>query len=421
MKRLSNTKVTVRLRKAEDRKEWYVYLESYPVSVPNKEMPQRVREYLNRSVTTLEWDKKRTARINADGTKAYKPKRDDNGIIVCRSEKDQETMLYADSIRKLRQREYDNIDLYSDTESEQVERKERLQQNFIQYFSKTAIKRHAHSSKSIQINWKRAIEFLKDFAGNTLTFSQLSKSFAEDFKLFLLSASCGGNREGSISNNTAATYFSIFKAALKQAFNDGYLDVDLSAKIKAIPEEESLREYLTVDELNILAVTPCEQDILKRAALFSALTGLRHCDIQKLKWGEIGIEGDKARLQLKQQKTKGIVYKPISQQALMLCGEPRNPEQLVFEDLTDPSWISRPLKKWIESAGIKKHITFHCFRHTYATLQLANGTDIYTVSKLLGHTNVKTTQIYTKVVDEKKDESIKAILLNTIKTQNDEK
>lgn len=93
---------------------------------------------------------------------------------------------------------------------------------------------------------------------------------------------------------------------------------------------------------------------------------------------------------------------PISQQALELCGEPREPEQLVFEDLPDPSWISRPLKQWIEAAGIKKQISFHCFRHTYVTLQLSNGTDIYTVSKMLGHTNVKTTQIYSKVVDEKK-------------------
>jgi len=121
MKELSNTKATVRLRKIEDRKEWYIYIESYPVLVPGKKSPQRIREYLNRSVTTIEWDKKRTARTDADGTKSYKPKRDDNGIIICRSEKDQESMIYADGVRKLRQREYDNADLYSDAETEQAE------------------------------------------------------------------------------------------------------------------------------------------------------------------------------------------------------------------------------------------------------------------------------------------------------------
>lgn len=416
MKELSNTKVTVRLRKAEDRREWYVYIESYPVFVPGKKSPQRIREYLNRSVTTIEWDKKRIARTESDGSKTYKPKRDDNGIIICKGEKDQENMIYADGVRKLRQREYDNADLYSDAETAQAEQKERLQQNFIEYFDKVTAKRHANSSTSILINWQRAVEFLKQFSGNTLLFSQINTRMAEEFKLFLLSAPLGGNKTGTLSQNTASTYFSIFKAALKQAFIDGYLTVDLSAKIKGIQDQESRREYLSIDELNTLAATPCERDVLKRAALFSALTGLRHCDIQKLRWQEINIDGNQAKLNFTQQKTKGVEYTPISEQALQLCGEPGTPEQFVFEDLPDPSWISRPLKQWVGAAGIKKKITFHCFRHTYATLQLSNGTDIYTVSKMLGHTNVKTTQIYAKVVDEKKDKAAQAILLETIKT-----
>ncbi len=416
MKELSNTKVTVRLRKVEDRKEWYVYIESYPVFVPGKKIPQRIREYLNRSVTTVEWDKKRTARTEADRTKTYKPKRDDNGIIICRSEKDQESMLYADGVRKLRQREYDNADLYSDTETAQVEQNERSQQNFIAYFSEASRKRHSNSSQSFITNWKRTLDFLKQFAGDTLPFSKINNRTAEEFKRFLLSAPCGGSKSGTISHNTAATYFSIFKAALKQAFIDGYLTIDLSAKIKGIQEQESRREYLTVEELNTLAITPCERDVLKRSALFSALTGLRHCDIQKLQWKEISMDGNQARLHFTQQKTKGVEYMPISEQALQLCGERRDPEQLVFEDLPDPAWISKPLKRWIEAAGIKKRITYHCFRHTYATLQLSNGTDIYTVSKMLGHTNVKTTQIYAKVVDEKKNKAAQAIQLEIIKT-----
>lgn len=414
MKELSHTKVTVRIRKVEDRKEWYVYLESYPIFVPSKKTPQRIREYINRSVTTVEWDKKRTARTEADGTKTYKPKRDDNGIIVCRSEKDQETMLYADGVRKLRQREYDNADLYSDTETAQVEQKERSQQNFMEYFSETLKKRHQNSSQSIIVNWQRTLELLKLYNGNSLLFSQIDNRFVENFRTYILSAPCGGNKSGTISRNTAATYFSIFKAALKQAFVDGYLTIDLSAKIKGIQEQESRREYLTIEELNILAGTPCERDILKRAALFSALTGLRHCDIQKMRWKEIQTEGEQVKLHFTQQKTKGVEYMPISEQALHLCGKQGQPEQLIFEDLPDPSWISRPLKLWVKAAGITKKITFHCFRHTYATLQLSNGTDIYTVSKMLGHTNVKTTQIYAKVVDEKKEKAAQAIKLNDI-------
>lgn len=412
MKELANTKVTVRLRKVEDRKEWYIYLESYPVFVAGKKQPQRVREYINRTVSSVEWDKKRTARTDADGTKTYKPNRDDNGLIICRSEKDRETILYADGVRKLRQREYDNADLYSDTETAQAEQKERSGQNFIEYLGTVAQKRHVCSSESIRVNWKRTHELIKLFAGDTLPFSKLDNRFAEDFRTFLLSAPCGGNKGGTISRNTAATYFSIFKAALKQAFVDDYLTVDLSAKIKGISEQETRREFLSVEELNTLAATPCDNDQLKRAALFSALTGLRHCDIQKMQWKEIQMDGEQARLNFTQKKTKGVEYTPISQQALQLCGEPRKPNQLVFEDLPNPSWISNPLKKWIKTAGITKKITFHCFRHTFATLQLSSGTDIYTVSKMLGHTNVKTTQIYAKVVDEKKEKAAEAIKLN---------
>ncbi len=152
--------------------------------------------------------------------------------------------------------------------------------------------------------------------------------------------------------------------------------------------------------------------MLKRAAIFSALTGLRLSDIQKLKWSEVSRDGDSYKLNFNQQKTKGVEYTPISEQAYKLCGKPQAPEMLVFDGLPNSAWISEPLKRWIKAAGIQRNITFHCFRHTYATIQLTNGTDIYVVSKMLGHTNIKTTQIYAKVVDKKKDEAANAITLD---------
>ena len=103
---------------------------------------------------------------------------------------------------------------------------------------------------------------------------------------------------------------------------------------------------------------------------------------------------------------------PISDPVYSLCGERGDADRLVFEGLQDPSWINRPVKRWIEASGITKHITFHCFRHTYATLQLTNGTDIYTVSKMLGHKKVTTTQIYAKIVDAKKNAAADAIQIN---------
>ena len=123
---------------------------------------------------------------------------------------------------------------------------------------------------------------------------------------------------------------------------------------------------------------------------------MRHCDIQQLKWKQLEHVGDSWRINFTQQKTKGVEYMPISNQASSYVENAGILTILFLRVLPDPSWINRPLKKWIAAAGITKHITFHCARHTNATLLLANGTDIYTVSKMLGHTNVRTTQIYAK-------------------------
>lgn len=411
-KALVNTKVTVKLRKAEKRNEWYLYLEAYPVFTAERSVPQRTREYLNRTIATPLWDKSRNARTSKEGNVSFKPKRDINGVIQCKSHLDQEACIYANKVREIRQREFDNAFLYTDTDSEQAQQLERSRYNFLEYFREMEKKRHAQFSEAISTTWNRVYENFKIFInGDTIPFSKIDLKLIEEFRLYLLSAKRGGFKTGTISPNTASTYFSVFKAVLKQAFIDGYLTTDLSAKAKSIQGRESRREYLTVEELNTLARTPFDP-IVKRAALFSALTGLRHSDIQKLTWAEIEEFNGGYRLNFTQQKTKGVEYMPISKQAYQLCGERKDDELLVFAGLPDPSWISKPLERWIKQAGITKHITFHCFRHTFATLQLASGTDIYTVSKLLGHTNVKTTQVYAKVVDEKKEKATEAFTLD---------
>jgi len=171
---------------------------------------------------------------------------------------------------------------------------------------------------------------------------------------------------------------------------------------------------LTDEELQKLANTPYPKyDEVRRAALFSALTGLRHSDIKKLTWGEItGDDTETPRIEFRQKKTKGVSYQPISKQAVELCGQRQSPDSRIFPTLLPTCHISDPVKTWVEKAGITKHITFHCFRHTYATLQITSGTDIYTVSKMLGHTNVTTTQRYAKIVDSKKQQAAHAIKLN---------
>lgn len=411
---MKRTVFKVILRKSEYKEQWSLLIESFPVFVPGREKPMRKHEPLGRFVTTPIWDKNSSGRTLADGKAYYRPKRDANGIIICRSQKDQEACVFADKVRDIRQHEYDNQSLYTDTEAEQAAQNERSKCDFIKYFEELKEKCHQNSSKSIRTNWEREVALMKMFTkGKPMIFSEINMNLLEDYKNYLINAPQGGSKKGTITRNTASTYFSIFKAGLHQAFIDGYLTIDIAAKAKNITYTDKQREYLTIDELNILAATPCDRPIMKRASLFSALTGMRHSDIQKLKWKEIIKDGDHYRILFTQQKTKGVQYMPISDQAYQLCGERGEPDRLVFEGLQDPSWINKPLQRWVQAAGIAKHITFHCFRHTYATLQLTNGTDIYTVSKMLGHTKVTTTQIYAKIVDEKKEQAADTIVIAT--------
>ena len=151
---------------------------------------------------------------------------------------------------------------------------------------------------------------------------------------------------------------------MHRAFIDEYLTVDIAAKVKGIPDVKVKRETLTLEEAETLAKTPCENEVLKRAFFFAVLTGIRLCDIHDLTWGEITQTGSGWRVDFTQRKTHVVDYLPINEQAYSLCGERGEQNQRVFEGLTGSSWISRPLKKWIEASGIKKHITFHVSSHS---------------------------------------------------------
>lgn len=419
-KPLLHTKVTVKLRKSEYREEWYLVVESYPIRKPDGGKPGRIIESVNRIITTPIWDTTAITGIDADGNYKCKPKRDTNGIILCTSRLDREACIYADKVRALRQQEYDTAVVYSDREQEMIAQNERMEQDFIAYFNSIIYKVHPNSPNSIIVNWTRVGKLLSIFSeGKPIPFRKINVKLLEDLKLFMLTAPQGGNKKGTLSQNSAATYFSIVKAGLHRAFIDEYLTVDIAAKVKGIPELKVKRETLTLKEAELLAQTTCENEVLKRAFFFAILTGIRLCDIHELTWGKIQKTSTGWRVDFTQRKTHVVDYLPINEQAYSLCGEPGEHDQQIFAGLTGSSWISRPLKKWIAASGIKKHITFHCSRHTFATLQLENGTDIFVVKGMLGHTNVKTTQIYAHIVDKSKRNAAEVLQIDGLNTSNE--
>ena len=161
----------------------------------------------------------------------------------------------------------------------------------------------------------------------------------------------------------------------------------------------------TFEELQNLAVTDCKYEVVKRAFLFSCLTGLRWSDVFKLTWKEVRDENDDHRIFFTQQKTDDLEYMYISKQARELLGERNYANPIVFVNLNYGTGTNTEILRWCMKAGITKHITFHCARHTAATLLLEAGADLYTVMKVLGHKDIRTTQIYAKIVDKRLKEA----------------
>lgn len=257
--------------------------------------------------------------------------------------------------------------------------------------------------------WDIVYRHFENFVHGKCTFGEVTVDLCRKFGEYLLTAHSLRIEHQLLSRNSVAGYFSTFRALLKIAYRDKLLKENINDFIDKIEWVDVHKEFLTQEELIKLAQTPCKVPILKQAALFSCLTGLRISDIENLSWENIQETSRMGILiRIRTQKTQTEATLPISPEALELCG-PRDKGK-VFKGLKR-SMINYPLKAWIKEAGITKHITFHCFRHTYATLQIAAGTDIFTVSKMLTHKNVTTTQIYADLVSSKKQETIGRITL----------
>jgi integrase len=279
--------------------------------------------------------------------------------------------------------------------------------NFLEYFNQLGVEKKKANSDV----WVSASKYLALYTKGKCTFGDVNEKFCEGFKKFLMKAVSKKTGEG-LSQNTQHSYFNKFIESIEEAYQRKLISTNPVARIDSIGAAETEREFLTFEELKALYMTECKLPVLKRAAIFSALTGLRWVDIEKLTWKEVQYsESSGYFLRFTQEKTEGVETLFIPEQAYEQLGERGKPEQKVFKGLSYSDGNNLKLARWVMNAGISKKITFHCFRHTFATLQLTLGTDIYTVSKMLGHRHVKTTEIYAKIIDLKKIEAATKIKL----------
>ena len=276
--------------------------------------------------------------------------------------------------------------------------------DFLAYFKKLADKKNS--------KWQHVYMHFRTFTQGKCTFGEINVDLCNRFREYLLTAPQGLHKNRKLHINSAANYWSTFRASIHTAYRDRKIKENPNGFLERIETIPTDKEHLSQDEVIRLASTPCSAPALKRAFLFSCLTALRKSDIKKLTWEEIQPYGNDGVMYVttRMQKTKDIVHNPISEEALELIGYSPDKRGKVFPDFKD-SMTQAPLKNWLKDAGITKHISYHCSRHSFACLQLDAGTSIAVVQRYLGHKNVATTEVYAKISDAQKRASVGCITL----------
>ena len=281
-------------------------------------------------------------------------------------QKNKETLKLAEAIRAKRVVEVQNkefgfkSDFAEDT-------------NFYDYYVAITEKRLGTESRGNWGNWRSCLKHMEKYDPNIKkrTFADITQDWVQGFRDYLEKEACAWGcdyreriKDHPLSKNSKLSYFNKLRACLNQAMEERIIQTNPIVGVERFKEAEGTRMYLTIEEVKTLAQTECEYPNIKRAFLFSCLTGLRRSDVLRLKWGDIHKQDGYTRIIFTQKKTGGLEYLDISAQASELLGERGKPNENVFTDIHSPSCTNEAIKRWVLRAGINKEITFHCASHS---------------------------------------------------------
>lgn len=308
------------------------------------------------------------------------------GIHIEKGKADvKEKLLIAEAIRSQKE-----IELFSGQYGMSPSHRRKI--DFIEYF-KTFKDRS--SRKDIRM-FSACLAKLIEFSGEKLPASSIDSKFCLSFFQHLLK---------NLKGETPYNYFKVFKNVLSSAVSDRMFLSSPAENVKAAkPAGVLTKQVLTDDEIKLLVKTRCGNENVKRAFLFACFTGLRAVDIRSLSWNQIDLVNNEMRFS--QSKTSAFHIVPLNDSAISILGKPG--KGLVFK-LPSQNGMNKDLKNWVGRAKIKKHITFHCARHTFGTSLLIHGADLKTTSVLLGHASTRETEKYTHISDQMKRKAVQAL------------
>lgn len=283
--------------------------------------------------------------------------------------------------------------------------------NFLDYFqayNDRYTKKDVRMMKGVLV---RFIDFLKIEYPQYSTYlkpEQITKDMVSLFVEYLQSRSKG---EGALD------YYSKFKKVINYAVDNDVIAKNPCKGVVCKCDKQVLRkDVLSLEEMQSLISTHYDNENpeIRRAFIFCLYTGIRFCDVQDLKYSNVDYSNK--ILSFEQNKTKGHsansgVVIPLNDDLLQLIGEPHTEqyEQETIFRLPSATMCLKALRRWTKRAGITKHITWHCARHSFAVNILNNGANIKTVASLLGHSGLKHTEKYTRAVDSLKEAAINSL------------
>lgn len=263
----------------------------------------------------------------------------------------------------------------------------------------------------------KSLKYLRVFAGDT-ALVDVDERFVDGYRAFLL-------KQQELGARTAQHYIAALKALLARAERERLIERNPAKGMKPIRAPEYEKPYLTDEEIQRLYNTPVEGELadeVRRGFLLSCFTGLRLGDIRSLKWGDIRREPE-PMIKKRQNKTGEIVSIPLAPTAWELINDKKlhKPEELVFPRLTATAGVNphQPLIAWRKKAGIEKTFGWHAGRHSFAMMTLEASRDIYAVSKLLGHSDIKVTEVYLRMTDQRKKEIIASLPKLEMRVKNE--
>jgi integrase len=280
--------------------------------------------------------------------------------------------------------------------------------NIIDYIKSIADRKRTNAgggNRTTGMSYLALAKQIENYSGLKATFKQVDKNYCIGFIEHLRTA-INKNTGLPLSVNTQVGYMKRFETVINYAISDEVTNSNPFKQIK--PENKPKKRkkeitYLTIEEVKMLENTESLIPYVRQAFLFSCYTGLRFSDVKGLTWGDIRKDNvGETFINHTQKKTKKHEYLPIPQKAVEFLSDKtgkRDTDNVFY--MQSGGYINLQLKAWAALAGLKKHLTFHMARHTYATILLSLGAPLEIISENLGHSDPRITKDHYAAIENK--------------------